>query len=77
MSIPETRTKKSAMINPKRFAQLARKWQRIKTTAAEDEKACCTTSPLADKGHSIIDTADGRWFEVPLAYRRRRLLASS
>lgn len=63
------------MINPKRLAQLARKWLRVKTTAAEDYEACCATSPLADKGHCIIYTADGRRFEVPLPYLRMTIVS--
>ncbi|XP_062194214.1 auxin-responsive protein SAUR36-like [Phragmites australis] len=55
------------MIHPKRLAQLARKWQRVKT-ATRDDNACCTTSPVADKGHCAVYTEDGRRFEVPLAY---------
>ncbi|XP_062199613.1 auxin-responsive protein SAUR36-like [Phragmites australis] len=55
------------MIHPKRLAQLARKWQRPKT-ATRDDDACCTTSPVADKGHCAVYTADGRRFEVPLVY---------
>jgi hypothetical protein len=56
-----------AMIHPKRIAQLVRKWQRVKT-ASRDDEACCTTSPVTDKGHCAMYTADGRRFEVPLAY---------
>ncbi|KAF0910687.1 hypothetical protein E2562_004679 [Oryza meyeriana var. granulata] len=58
------------MIHSKKLAQLARKLQRVKTAAArEDDDACCTTSPpVADKGHCAVYTADGRRFEVPLAY---------
>ncbi|XP_037438305.1 auxin-responsive protein SAUR36-like isoform X2 [Triticum dicoccoides] len=32
------------------------------------DEACCTTSPVADKGHCAMYTADGRRFEVPLEY---------
>ena len=55
-------------IHPKRFAQLVRKWQRVKQVASRDDEVCCTTSPVADKGHCAIYTADGRRFEVPLEY---------
>ncbi|KAM0839115.1 hypothetical protein ACQ4PT_030119 [Festuca glaucescens] len=62
------------MINAKRIAQLATKWQRVAaltrkrltrttTTAAEG----CSTA-VAVKGHCIMYTTDGRRFEVPLAY---------
>ncbi|KAF7067150.1 hypothetical protein CFC21_073067 [Triticum aestivum] len=55
------------MIHPKRLAQFVRKCQRVKATSRDDE-ACCTSSPVADKGHCIMYTTDGRRFEVPLAY---------
>uniref|UniRef100_A0A453LJC5 Auxin-responsive protein SAUR36 n=1 Tax=Aegilops tauschii subsp. strangulata TaxID=200361 RepID=A0A453LJC5_AEGTS len=55
------------IIHPKRFAQLVRKWQSVKAASRADE-ACCTTSPVADKGHCAMYTTDGRRFEVPLAY---------
>ncbi|KAL6656423.1 hypothetical protein ACP70R_007249 [Stipagrostis hirtigluma subsp. patula] len=55
------------MIHPKKLSQLARKWQRVKT-AARDNDTCCTTSPVVDKGHCAMYTADGRRFEVPLVY---------
>ncbi|XP_073354204.1 auxin-responsive protein SAUR36-like [Aegilops tauschii subsp. strangulata] len=56
-----------AMIHPRRLAQLVRKWQKVKHPSSDD-KACCTTSPIADKGHCAMYTADGRRFEVPLTY---------
>ncbi|XP_062193501.1 auxin-responsive protein SAUR36-like [Phragmites australis] len=43
------------------------KWQRVKTATRGDD-ACCTTSPVAGKGHCAVYTADGRRFEVPLPY---------
>uniref|UniRef100_A0A0E0QUL4 Auxin-responsive protein n=1 Tax=Oryza rufipogon TaxID=4529 RepID=A0A0E0QUL4_ORYRU len=58
------------MIHSKRLAQLARRLQRVKTTAAREDDACCTNSPVADKGHCAVYTADGRRFKVPLPYLR-------
>ena len=55
------------MINPKKLAQLARKWQRVKIATKDDDR-CCTISPVADKGHCTVYTVDGSRFEVPLAY---------
>jgi hypothetical protein len=55
------------MIHSKRFSQLARKWQRVKTDTG-DAATCCCTSPVADRGHCAVYTADGKRFEVPLAY---------
>ncbi|EMS47014.1 hypothetical protein TRIUR3_00051 [Triticum urartu] len=56
------------MIHPKKFAQLAKKWQRKVAARAGGQQAdeCC--SPVADKGHCVVYTADGARFEVPLAY---------
>ena len=55
------------MISSKRFSQLTRKWQRVKTDTG-DADTCSTTSPVADKGHCAVYTTDGKRFEVPLAY---------
>ncbi|KAM0851599.1 hypothetical protein ACQ4PT_052297 [Festuca glaucescens] len=67
------------MVSAKRLAQMAKKWQKMAamgrkrltrttstTKGATDE--CCTTSPVAVKGHCVVYTADGARFEVPLAY---------
>uniref|UniRef100_A0A0A9BDN5 Auxin-responsive protein SAUR36 n=1 Tax=Arundo donax TaxID=35708 RepID=A0A0A9BDN5_ARUDO len=65
------------MISAKRLAQMARKWQRmaalarkrlIPTPAKETEGSSCSTSSVAGKGHCVMYSADGRRFEVPLAY---------
>lgn len=56
------------MIHPKKLAQLMRKWQRVKTTAGEDDETCCTTSSVADKGPFAMYTVDERRFEIPLPY---------
>jgi hypothetical protein len=65
------------MIGAKRLAQMARKWQRLAalaskslmpTPAKEIEEPSCSTSSVAGKGHYIVYSADGRWFEVPLVY---------
>ncbi|CAL5073014.1 unnamed protein product [Urochloa decumbens] len=66
--------KELTMISTKRIAQLAKKWQRMaalgrkrlaRQTAKEADE-CCTS--VAGKGHCVVYTADGRRFEVPLAY---------
>ncbi|KAL5201432.1 hypothetical protein ABZP36_035786 [Zizania latifolia] len=61
------------MISAKRLVQLAKKWQkmaalgrrRIMATAQETEE--CSPS-AAVRGHCVMYTADGKRFEVPLAY---------
>uniref|UniRef100_A0A0E0QUN2 Auxin-responsive protein n=1 Tax=Oryza rufipogon TaxID=4529 RepID=A0A0E0QUN2_ORYRU len=63
------------MISAKRLVQLA-KWQRMAGPWKEEDHGImgkaqeteeCSTS-VAVKGHCVMYTADGRWFEVPLAY---------
>ena len=49
-----------------RMAALARK--RITSPAKETEGSSCSTSSVAGKGHCVVYSADGRRFEVPLAY---------
>ncbi|OEL14632.1 Auxin-responsive protein SAUR36 [Dichanthelium oligosanthes] len=62
------------MINARRIAQLAKKWQRMAAlgrkrltwgAAAKEADECCTS--VASKGHCAVYTADGARFEVPLA----------
>ncbi|XP_044984297.1 auxin-responsive protein SAUR36-like [Hordeum vulgare subsp. vulgare] len=62
------------MVSAKRIAQLAKKWQRVAslrrkqlTTTATKEAECCSMA-VAGKGCCVMYTADGRRFEVPLAY---------
>ncbi|KAG2645010.1 hypothetical protein PVAP13_2KG393005 [Panicum virgatum] len=66
------------MISARRIAQLAKKWQRMAAlgrkrlawvaaaAAPEADEQCCTS--VANKGHCAVYTADGKRFEVPLAY---------
>ncbi|CAL5087033.1 unnamed protein product [Urochloa decumbens] len=65
------------MISARRLAQMARKWQRMAavarkrlmpTPAKETEGSSCSTSSVAGKGHCVVYSADGRRFEIPLAY---------
>ncbi|CAN6198777.1 unnamed protein product [Urochloa humidicola] len=63
------------MIHPKRLAQLAKKWQNMATLgrrlttigATKDGNLYCTPA-IANKGHCVVYTADGKRFEVPLVY---------
>ncbi|XP_062194437.1 auxin-responsive protein SAUR36-like [Phragmites australis] len=62
------------MISAKRIAQLAKKWQRMAAfgrkrliwETAKEADECCAS--VAGNGHCVMYTADGRRFEVPLAY---------
>ncbi|RLN33714.1 hypothetical protein C2845_PM03G05280 [Panicum miliaceum] len=65
------------MISAKRLVQMAKKWQRMAalarkrltpTPTEEAEGSCGTSSSMASKGHCVVYSADGRRFEVPLAY---------
>ena len=64
------------MVSAKRLVQMAKKWQRmaalarrrITSPAKETEGSSCSTSSVAGKGHCVVYSADGRRFEVPLAY---------
>ncbi|WVZ65777.1 hypothetical protein U9M48_015088 [Paspalum notatum var. saurae] len=57
---------------------MARKWQRMAALARKrimpipakeaEGSSCSTSSSVADKGHCVVYSADGRRFEVPLAY---------
>jgi hypothetical protein len=57
------------MVNTKRIAQLAKKWQRM---AALGRKRLSwgmpKEAPVVDKGHCTVYTVDGRRFQVPLEY---------
>ncbi|XP_006660936.1 auxin-responsive protein SAUR36-like [Oryza brachyantha] len=61
------------MISAKRLVQLAKKSQRMAVLGrkrimgkAQETEECSTS--VAVKGHCIVYTADGKRFEVPLAY---------
>ncbi|PAN12906.2 hypothetical protein PAHAL_2G354600 [Panicum hallii] len=65
------------MISAKILVQMAKKWQRMaalarkrltSTPTEEAEGSCGTSSSMASKGHCVMYSADGRRFEVPLAY---------
>jgi len=66
------------MISAKRLFQMAKKWQRMSALprkrltsmpAKETEPSFGTSSTaMASKDHCVMYSADGRRFEVPLAY---------
>ncbi|KAK3138303.1 hypothetical protein QOZ80_5AG0367120 [Eleusine coracana subsp. coracana] len=68
------------MISTKRIAQLAKKWQRVTRLGrkhltwgiTKESDECCAS--VAGKGHCVVYTADGRRFEVPLAYLGKNVL---
>ncbi|KAF8410332.1 hypothetical protein HHK36_002859 [Tetracentron sinense] len=67
-------TEKVTMINSKRLAIMARKWQN--NLAAMGRRRISlpkTTDGLTNKGHFIVYTTDDRRFVVPLAYLRSHI----
>ncbi|KAJ1290667.1 hypothetical protein BS78_02G262900 [Paspalum vaginatum] len=65
------------MVSAKRLVQMAKKWQRMAALARkritlapakQAEGSPCSTSSVASKGHCVVYSAEGRRFEVPLAY---------
>uniref|UniRef100_A0A0A9DB75 Uncharacterized protein n=1 Tax=Arundo donax TaxID=35708 RepID=A0A0A9DB75_ARUDO len=69
------------MMSAKRIAQLAKKWQRMAVLGrkrliwgmAKEADQCYTS--VASKGHCMVYSADGRRFEVPLAYLSTTVIA--
>ncbi|XP_021752988.1 auxin-responsive protein SAUR64-like [Chenopodium quinoa] len=51
------------MISTKKLIQLARKWQKM---AVASRRRISWPRTLADKGHFVVYTTDGRWFMIPL-----------
>ncbi|WVZ99203.1 LOW QUALITY PROTEIN: hypothetical protein U9M48_044533 [Paspalum notatum var. saurae] len=76
---PRTEEIEAAMISARRLVQMAKQWQRMAALArkrlapptppaeATGAGPCCTSAPVASKGHCVFYSADGRRFEVPLA----------
>ncbi|OEL37664.1 Auxin-responsive protein SAUR36 [Dichanthelium oligosanthes] len=63
----ERKGEPATMISAKRLAQMARK-RLMPIPAKESEESCSTSTSVAGKGHCVVYSADGRRFEVPLAY---------
>ncbi|KNA14562.1 hypothetical protein SOVF_106460 [Spinacia oleracea] len=58
------------MISTKKLLKMARKWQKI---AAASRKRISWPRPVADKGHFVVYTTDGRRFIIPLAYLKSEI----
>ncbi|XP_044507137.1 auxin-responsive protein SAUR62-like [Mangifera indica] len=54
------------MINPKRFVDLTRKWQKM--ASAKRRRISYPRSFVADKGHFVVYTTDEKRFMVPLEF---------
>ncbi|KAL0348537.1 UNVERIFIED_CONTAM: Auxin-responsive protein SAUR64 [Sesamum angustifolium] len=68
------------MISAKNLIKMAKKWrkyaalQRKRISLNRDGlESCCTSLPVADKGHFAVYTADHRRFVLPLAYLNNSL----
>uniref|UniRef100_A0A803LG59 Small auxin up regulated protein n=1 Tax=Chenopodium quinoa TaxID=63459 RepID=A0A803LG59_CHEQI len=58
------------MISTKKLLKMAKKWQKI---AAASRKRISWPRPVADKGHFVVYSTDGRRFTIPLAYLKNEL----
>ncbi|XP_021774740.1 auxin-responsive protein SAUR64-like [Chenopodium quinoa] len=58
------------MISTKKLLKMARKWQKI---AAASRKRISWPKPLADEGHFVVYTTDGKRFTIPLAYLKSEI----
>ncbi|KAK3231208.1 hypothetical protein Dsin_003089 [Dipteronia sinensis] len=57
------------MINPKKLIKMARKWQRVASIGRKRISVPkVDTSAVADKGHFVVYTSDGRRFAFPISY---------
>ncbi|KAJ4715909.1 Auxin-responsive protein [Melia azedarach] len=66
------------MISPKKLIKMSEKWQKLaasklkrisfpRTTGVPDAESC-STSPVAEKGHFVVYTADEKHFVITLVY---------
>ncbi|XP_048493120.1 auxin-responsive protein SAUR64-like [Beta vulgaris subsp. vulgaris] len=58
------------MISTKKLIKMARKWQKI---AAASRKRISWPRPVANEGHFVVYTTDGRRFMIPLAYLKSEI----
>ncbi|KMT01295.1 hypothetical protein BVRB_9g213110 [Beta vulgaris subsp. vulgaris] len=59
------------MISTKILIKMARKWQKI---AAASRKRISWSRQVADEGHFVVYTTDGRRFVIPLAYLKSEII---
>ncbi|KAK2982202.1 hypothetical protein RJ640_024947 [Escallonia rubra] len=72
------------MINTKKLARMVRKWQSfvairrkrisLPRNIKNVEESCSGTQLLADKGHFVVYSDDGRRFVIPLVYLNNEVL---
>ncbi|OEL17398.1 Auxin-responsive protein SAUR36 [Dichanthelium oligosanthes] len=63
----------ATMVSAKRLVRMAKKWQRMaalarKRLTSTPTKEAEESTSVAGRGHCVVYSADGRRFEVPLAY---------
>ncbi|TXG48507.1 hypothetical protein EZV62_024382 [Acer yangbiense] len=58
------------MINPKKLIKMARKWQKVAVLRRKriSQPGFNTSVTVADKGHFVVYTTDGRRFTFPISY---------
>jgi hypothetical protein len=73
------------MITPKKLIKIARKWQKLPATMRKgtsfprsfgygDAVVCSSRPSMAEKGHFVVYSADGKRFVLPLAYLKNKII---
>ncbi|KNA14555.1 hypothetical protein SOVF_106390 [Spinacia oleracea] len=58
------------MISTKKLIKMARKWQKL---AASSRKRISWPRPMANEGHFVVYTEDGRRFMIPLTFLKNKI----
>lgn len=78
-------TQVDSMITPKKLIKIARKWQKLPATRRKgmsfprsfghgDAVVCSRRPSMAEKGHFVVYSADGKRFVLPLAYLKNKII---
>ncbi|KAJ6938977.1 hypothetical protein NC651_005416 [Populus alba x Populus x berolinensis] len=73
------------MITPRELIKIARKWQKLPATRRKgmsfprsfgygDAVVCSNRPSMAEKGHFVVYSADGKRFVLPLAYLKNKII---
>nr|TKS18740.1 hypothetical protein D5086_0000004090 [Populus alba] len=73
------------MITPTKLIKIARKWQKLPATRRKgmsfprsfgygDAVVCSSRPSMAEKGHFVVYSADGKRFVLPLAYLKNKTI---
>ncbi|KAJ6954012.1 hypothetical protein NC652_005672 [Populus alba x Populus x berolinensis] len=74
-----------SMITPRKLIKIARKWQKLPATRRKgmsfprsfgygDAVVCSSRPSMAEKGHFVVYSADGKRFVLPLAYLKNKII---